>query len=383
MLRIIFNILFLVLYTVLTVTAADQIVTITESTISYIKNDSLNNYQSKIIHFNGSKSHLYVSGISSLAIRNIKQNQGIWIWKLNTVDGTISETEFKTIENKTTKIVDIQSIQNMNNSNMIAVVTTENGQPLLVNISIDGEIKLITKLSREKSISKVIVTSDSKLILIGHQSLKSFATKINDAGIEEWSKVFDRGQNGVFIDGIATNDGGFILTENSGKFELFFIGESNLFVTKFDANGNKVDEKFFLGRYGYVAKGNTGTFAVVYDKKTDSSQEIWVQAYDNNLNPLWSQKITGTKFGLERFKIANLVNGNYVVAGSVNGKPWVTYLGSGGVKKWDYLSTYQDFENSIDIATNGNYAYLVSTVIRLNSDKALNNKIKLMKFKLE
>jgi hypothetical protein len=360
---------------------ADQIVTLSESMIYTIKDDSFNSYQSKAVNFARNSSQLYVSGTSSLATRDSNRNEGIWMWRVNTIDGTISEIELKNVKNVPIKIFDVQCLQNTNNGTIVAVITAGNDQPMLVRIDVNGEINLLKKLATESDISSIIPTIDNMLLLIGHKSLNSFIIKINDNGTEIWTKEFNRGKHENFVDGIATNDGGFILIENSGKFEKLFMGECSLFVSKFDSNGNKVDERFLPGRYGSIAQGKDGRFAVVYDKKADSSQDIWVQAYDKQLSPLWSQNITTTKLGFEKFKAAGLTNGNYVISGTVKGKPWVTYLDSNGTKKWDYLSVSKDFENGIDILANGDDCYLISTVMRFNADKALNNYVKAVKFR--
>ena len=361
--------------------SADKIANLNTYTVIQINNDSVNSYKSRAVHLDIRSSQLYILGISSLATKDIKHNQSVWMWTLNTIEGTISETKLKNDKNDSIKIFDIQCLQNTDNGNLIAVITTGNEQSNLVSINHDGKVILIKKLDMESKFSKILPTIDNNLILVGHKSLKSSVLKIDVNGNEIWSKVFDREKHESFVDGIPTSDGGFILIENSGKYEKFFMGESDLFVTKFDSNGNKVDERFLPGRYGSIAQGKDGGFAVVYDKKADSSQDIWIQAYDKQMRPLWSHNITTAKLGLGKFKAAGLANGNYIVAGTVNGKPWVTYLDSNGTRKWDYLSASTDFENGIDIVANGDYCYLISTVIRLNADKALNNYIKVVKFR--
>lgn len=363
------------------VATADQIVSLAGSTTYDVKNDTLKSYQSKAAHLNTSRSQLYVSGISSLTIGDRKHNQGFWIWGINTIDGTISKFELKSIKNDSIKIFDVQCLQNTNDGGIIAIISTGNDQSILLRINADGDVISINELASEVNVTKIISTGDNKFILIGSKSLKCFAMKINNNGTEIWTKVFDRGENETFVDGIAAKDGGFILIENSGTFEKLFMGESNLFVTIFDSNGNKIDERFLSGRYGSIAQGKDGGFVVVYDKNADSSQDVWVQSYDNLLSPLWSKNVTTIKLGLGKFKAVGLANGNYVVAGSVRGKPWVTYLDSNGTKKWDYLSVSKDFENSIDIVASGDDCYLISTVMRINADKALNNYVKVVKFR--
>lgn len=334
----------------------------------------------KAIALSSKDNNLYISGPVSLPYKTKKQNRGIFAWEVIKAGELITNIQLPESYAEIGKLLDIKSINNFKNNNLVAAIKNESGESFLINVNKVGKVTVMRKLEPDVEISKIVSNQDGTYILIGSKSLKPLVIRTDGSGKEIWRKFFDRGRNDMIIDCISIDSGGFLLIENSGKVEKFFMGESDLFVARYNSKGEKVNERFLPGRYGSITRGKDGNYAIVYDKSATAEQDIWVQAYDKNLNPLWNQKITTIKFGLERFKIVGLANGNYVVAGSVNGKPWVSYLDSTGAKKWDYLSNEKEFGVGLDLAADGNDCYLVSTIITLNAEKAMINKVKVIKF---
>jgi hypothetical protein len=335
---------------------------------------------SKAIALSAKDKNLYITGQAALPHKTKKQNSGLFAWGINKPGELATNILLPESYPEIGKMIDISAISSSNSNIIAAVVTNEDGKSFLVNIDKAGKIAVVKKLESEVEISKIIPNQDGSYLHIGRESLKELVIKTDASGKELWRKVFDRGRDDMIVDGISIDSGGFLLIENSGKVLQFFMGESDLFVAIYDSKGERVNERYLPGRYGSIARGKDGNYVIVYDKSASAEQDIWVQAYDKNLNPLWNQKITTIKFGLERFKIVSLANGNYVVAGSVNGKPWVSYLDSTGAKKWDYLSKEKEFGVGIDLVADGNDCYLVSSIITLNAEKAMINKVKVIKF---
>ena len=338
------------------------------------------NYSSSAIGWSAKNKNLYISGQVALPHKTKKQNQGLFVWEVSKTGEMTANILMSETYPEIGKLLEVTAVNSFKNSSIVAAVTNENGKHFLVNIDKSGKVTIAKKFEPEVEITKIISNQDGSYLLIGRESLKELVIKTDASGKDLWRRVFDRGRNDMINDAVSIDSGGFLLIENSGKVEKFFMGESDLFVARYDSKGERVNERYLPGRYGSIARGKDGNYVIVYDKSATAEQDIWVQAYDKNLNPLWNQKITTIKFGLERFKIAALANGNYVVAGSVNGKPWVTYIESNGAKKWDYLSTDKEFGVGLDLVADGNDCYLVSTIITLNAEKAMINKIKVIKF---
>lgn len=338
-------------------------------------------YTSKAIALSTKDHKLYITGQVALPYKTIKQNQGLFFWEVSKSGEMATNVLLSESYPEIGKLLDINAISNSINGRVIASVTNEGSKTFLVNINKAGSVTIVNKLKSEVEIQKIIQYQDGSYLLIGRESLKELVFKIDASEKELWRKVFDRGRNDMIVDCISLDGGGFLLLENSGKVEKFFMGESDLFIARYDSKGVKVNERYLPGRYGSLTSSKDGNYVIVYDKSATAAQDIWVQAYDKNLNPSWNQQITTSKFGLEKFKIAALANGNYVVAGSINGKPHVTYLDSTGAKKWDYLSSDKEFGVGLDLVADGNDCYLVSTIITLNAEKAMINKVKVIKFK--
>lgn len=337
-------------------------------------------YTSRAINMSAKDNTLYIAGPVELPYKTKIQKRGLYIRWVNKAGESITNIHLSESYPEIGKLIEVNAVNSLRNNGMVAAVTNESGKSFLVNIDKSGKISINNKLEPESKISKMVSNQDGSFLLIGRELFKELVIKTDSSGKEQWRKVFDRGRNDIIIDAVSIDGGGFLLIENSGKIEQFFMGESDLFVARYDAKGERVNERYLPGRYGSIARGKDGNYVIVYDKSATAEQDIWVQAYDKNLNPLWSQKVISTKFGLERFKIAALANGNYLVVGTVDGKPWVTYLDTTGAKKWDYLSTEKEVGVGLDLAVDGNDCYLVSSIITLNAEKAMINKVKVIKF---
>jgi len=91
--------------------------------------------------------------------------------------------------------------------------------------------------------------------------------------------------------------------------------------------------------------------------------------------------IATTKFGLEKFKIISLAQGSYVTSGPINGKPWVSYIDSSGIKKWDFEGKEMGFAIEFDLGSNGRDCFIVSSVIVLDEKSKPSNTVRVIKFR--
>lgn len=340
-------------------------------------------YQNRILAVPPKGTILQVAGIYSTAEKgNPEKVEGLWIWKINEAGEKVSDLRIKNAD-KVEKYIEVGAFAIAGNEDILLVAKLDNGQSALLRLNSAGNILSTSKLGEGKRISKIVPTDDSNFLLIGIQSSDSFMSKINASGETLWNKVYDRGKSEMLIDGIAAEDGGFVVVENSGKAEKFFMSSSDIWITKFDANVQKVKEISFSGRYGSIARGKGGGYVILYDRSGTASQDIWVKALDKNFTELWEVNVNTINFGLERFKVASLANGDYIAVGPVSGKPWVSYIASTGAKKWDYLEKSTDVSVGTDFIVKDNTCFIVSSVITVNEQLKMLNKIRVIKFQPE
>lgn len=326
---------------------------------------------------------LRVSGSISPPYKSKKENIGSFICEVKTTGVAGECIEFSELHPDIGKLIEITSTIMKNDDTLIAAVKNEKEKYFLIDIDNGGKISVAKRFETDFAVTKMVSDKKGSYIVFGNKIGKPVGIKTDALGKEVWRKSFDRGRDDMVTDCLAMDDGGFMLVESSGKTHQFYMGESDLFVVRYDTRGDKVAERYLPGRNGRITKGKDGKILLVYDKSATAEQDIWVQAYDRGLNPVWAQKVASAKLGFESFKVAALANGNYVVAGSVNGKPLVTYISSSGSKKWEYFSTSKEFHTGVDLIAQGNDCYLVSSIITLNAEKALINKIKVHKFQPE
>lgn len=374
----------MMIFTTAIASYASDVVTLSKTIWERNFGDADYMYQNKAMAFSSKDSALFIAGTYSTSGKGIPTKvDGIWIWKINDAGERAMDVRLKNIPDKESKYINVESMAISDNSDIFLVARLDNGQAELVKLNTEGKVLFSNKLDKGRHIVKIIPISDNKFLLIGYQSLDSLIMKIDASGEVLSDNVFDFGQTDMSIDGIATEEGGFVLIENSGKAEKLFMGASDIWMTKYDSIGQKVFEKSFPGRYGSIARSKNGSYAVAYDKSGAASQDIWVKAINKDFITLWDVKVTETNFGLERFKIASLTNGDYMATGPINGRPWVSYISSTGVKKWDFSGKTMDVAVGTDFISKDNSCFIVSSVVAVNEQFKLINKIRVIKFQPE
>lgn len=342
--------------------------------------DEMYAYENRTTAFSPTDNTLYIAGIYSLYDRNKKNIEGIWIWKINAAGEKVVDLRLKNPADDTKKYLNVEALAITSNEDIILIAKMRGGRINLIKLNSVGEILLSKELKSERDISRIIPTADNKFLLIGHEKFNSLLMKIDANGEILWEKINDRGKDDMFVDGIATEDGGFILIENSGKSAQFLLTSSEMWITKFDSKGEKITEKSFPGRHGSIVRGKDGNYAIAYDKSETAKQDIWAKAVDKDLNEKWNTNITSTDFGLESFKVGSLTNGDYIVAGPIMLRPWVSYIDASGVKKWDFHNKANEPASGPDFISKDDNCFIISSVVAITGDK-ITNKVKVIKFR--
>ena len=340
--------------------------------------------QNRFASLTPQSKELVVAGDSEMVNKDISQNEGIFIWKINSKGEKISDLNLKDgkIGNRSYVLERIQALFADSDDTVMIIAKTNSTASLLIKANYAGKTIFARLIDSNINITKIIPVDDNCYIMIGERNGYPFVSKINSMGNELWNKSSNRNKYGSFVDGISTNDGCFILVENSGASSKIMKDTTAINVTKYDSNGVKQNEKSIAGRYGMVASGSNAVFAILYDKSNTYAQDIWVQAYDKDLTPVWGCNVASAILGADGFSIAAFASGDYLVAGTSPDtfKTLVVYIDSSGVKKWEYLSKTADYALGVGVTCADGGCYLIKSVTTSTTDDSEVKKVKVIKF---
>lgn len=308
------------------------------------------------------------------------------LWKIDQKGEITSETEIRKPQGsgKSSASAAIKDLAVLENGDTLLIVDFEGAHPSIVRVDRTGKQSLtknITGPDRQISLFKMVPTSDGKFLLLGHESLDAFAMEIDATGNILWERKVDRGKMDLFVDGIATPEGGFILVGNSGQYDILRGGPSDVWVSRYDANGREKAEVSFQGRYGRVARSQDGGYGVVYDKGTSDGQDIRLRLLDPELKELWESPLLTVTPGFLDFKIAAVPGGGFIVAGAKGGKPYVIRVDAKG----ESLGTFQSDANmSIEVGSygliqKGGEILVCSSIIDISVKTSVTRKVRMMR----
>ena len=272
---------------------------------------------------------LLIGAVERDSIDANQSTNRLLLWRVDAAGRMIGETELTnpaaTSRTNTAAIRDVISVEK---GNALLLVDFEAGRPFLV--SVDG----LGKQTSEKEILpgkrvtllRILQASKGRLLLIGHESFNALYTAIDASGKPVWEKRDDRGKMDLFVDGLSLGDAGFILVGNTGQYDSLRSGPSTVWVGRYDSEGNLKTETAFPGRYGRIAKASRAGYAVVYDKSATSDVEIELKAFSEELKPLWTAQILKAGPNFADFRVTALPSAGFVVAGSKDGRPFITIV---------------------------------------------------------
>lgn len=203
--------------------------------------------------------------------------------------------------------------------------------------------------------------TDIYLVKTDNTEVSSWET----VSIQNWHKTIggsndDRGQSVQ-----QTSDGGYIVT---GYTESFGAGDTDVYLVKIDANGNKEWQKTFGGTKGDIGceiqKTSDGGYIITgYTKSFGAGNwDVYIIKTGSNGNKTWEKTFGGVKddFG---FSVKQTSDGKYIVAGRTES------FGSGmedvyliktdalGNKMWEktYGGSSDDSGNDVQSTSDGGY----------------------------
>ncbi|HEX6431068.1 MAG TPA: IPT/TIG domain-containing protein, partial [Niastella sp.] len=215
------------------------------------------------------------------------------------------------------------------------------------------------------------------------------AASANDFTIEPptWNKLFGGDNEELGINIWRTSDGGYItvartLSNNSGDVGVS-KGNSDIWVVKTDADGNKVWQKTYGGSGGDYPTAITGTAdgGVVIAGYTNSSNsgdvglnhgydDAWIFKLDANGNLLW-QKTFGDAISNFAQDIISSGDGGFIVAGltyvSTHRDVWIFKLDANGNLLWQKTFGGSDEEYTSAITASGDGGFVVTATTASNN----------------
>lgn len=214
-------------------------------------------------------------------------------------------------------------------------------RPWIMVVERDGRVilsKPIMEARHRVRVTSMVRTGRDEFVLLGNESLNSFAVKFNATGQVIWTVTHDRGAADFFVDGVATRDGGTLLIEQSGQIELIGHGPSSLIIGSYDSKGQLEVERRIPGREGRVAAMSDGTFVLVYDRSEDVRQDLWVTGMDHGLKEMWSKSFLKIEPMIVRsgFRPTALADGGMIVLGVRHRGTYLAQLDSRGSLGWDF-----------------------------------------------
>jgi hypothetical protein len=282
------------------------------------------------------RGELLVAVRARAAFTDRYSNPRIWIFNQN--GERTSEIEVRSFGVDRNEIkaehLTVLGLSPLDGGDMALVLSDGITRPLLVKMNGAGQI-LFAKVIESKTsgfnlrIGKVVWAGDH-LFLVGHRSFDAYVARIEMSGALAWEKEIDRGRMELFTDGIAADDGGIVLVGNMGQYDMFRVGPSEAWLSRYSATGVEMRQPGFIGRYGSLARAADGNYWLVYDKSNTGSQEIWVKVLTPDLRQVSTSKVVATKLGFTHFKIVSLPGGGCLVQGEDDDRPFLAKLDSGG-----------------------------------------------------
>jgi len=260
--------------------------------------------------------------------------------------------------------------------------------------------------SSSENLRAMIATSDGGHLLVGSslspisgdktQSSKGgpdyWVAKINANSDKVWDKTYGGDKEDYVMAALATPDGGFLLggfslSNQSGDKTQISKGDSDYWVVKITANGDKQWDKTFGGSSyeslnsiaatadgGYLLGGNSGSG--VSGDKTQASKgsggDFWVVKINGNGDKVWDKAFGGS--GSEQlFNVLAVADGGFLLSGvsssGISGDKsqgskglddyWLVKINANGYKVWDKAYGGSDSEYNAKVIATADGGFLL------------------------
>jgi hypothetical protein len=285
----------------------------------------------------------YVVGYSSKRNNQAKYDFMLWVWKL--------DNEGQRLWNKPLLIADENDPNKISwDSNFIClknermVLINETGKKAkfrMIRFDETGRITLNKKLAMggySHVLRDIVPVQGGYLIaaweLKDTKNTNALVLKIDADGNEMWQKIYDKGKSEDAMSIVVDEIGGFTLAANSGQYNKFGAGSSDVWIVKCDKAGNVLAETLFPGRHPTIAMTRSGHYAVSYNIADFPSLDMYIAGLDEKLNKTWTLPLYKGD-GLGMYCIGFDQQQNFVVAGSKFSELWLWKIDKEGKLLWD------------------------------------------------
>jgi hypothetical protein len=214
------------------------------------------------------------------------------------------------------------------------------GDGWIMKIDKNGNKKWEKILNEEIRVNSIVKTQDGGYIAVGYEvpggciGKDLWIAKFDRNGNQIWSKALGGGEDDSANSVIQTRDGGYIV---AGYTQSKSSGKNDVWIVKFDKNGNKVWDRTFGGKKSDKANSiiqtEDGGYAVVgytCSKKADSCN-AWIIKLDKNGNRVWDRAFGDESYN-EGDSVIQTEDGRYLVAGHTTalGNTWIAKIDKNG-----------------------------------------------------
>lgn len=265
---------------------------------------------------------------------------------------------------------------------IFAVGQFDGPTPSFMKINNNGKdifIKSIPeKIPEENDIKifKMISLPDNNFLLIGRDSYnKGLMIKVNSDGDRIWEKIYDKGQQELFTDGLSVGTkGDFLIVGYSVKpvEGSVFPGPSDIWILRCNTEANIISEEIFqggyplLGRYPKISQLDSENFVVAYDKGTLMMPiDHRIKIFSSELKVLCEKTFLESEKGSPTaFKIMAIPGGGFILANCVNLKDLTIYKYDKGGNKLGGISIDKAiWGGDFSIACSKDKAFVISKAL--------------------
>ncbi|MHC4178415.1 MAG: hypothetical protein ACYSWU_12960, partial [Planctomycetota bacterium] len=239
----------------------------------------------------------YVVGISSRRIRPGRFDYSLWIWKL--------DAHGKRLWARVPQIPGLAESEDIIWSSCLCI---ENARVILARESLpktgiwlmrfnpEGEITTCKALALGRMGHSVgSFRSVKGGFLIAGQKLNdnrdAWVLKLDEQGNTLWQQTYDHGRTEAATALDTRPDGGFVFAANSGQYNKFGAGPSEVWAVTCDANGKILAEATFEGRHPTIARLTDGSYALTINTKDFPALDMQVLGLDAGLNKTWGPHV--------------------------------------------------------------------------------------------
>jgi len=316
------------------------------------KTINVNGRSPRINAIKSADNNLIILGSSYL-----KGNHGLWIAKYDFAGNELFKKTLQ-IEEKGLSDFNVDAVVNAESENILVLGNEYSSNYKIWLRKFDKKGNLIFKrlYSSEKSLSpgSIIRSDDGNYIITGTEDFKNVINiKIDNQGNELWRKIYENNLHESLALSTTMNDKNILGVSVAGKLSKFGTGDSNIKLTKYGSQGEKIKDIFFPGRvtdlsesitsdstrnYYYLSYDSPAVVAGdVCNPSNVGENEINVMKFNNSLEKIWNKPF-GKKMLLIHSPLINLIDDNFILAGSGNltmskiEPPWIFIIDKNGDK---------------------------------------------------